>query len=891
MSILNLDKLFKPEHLTLIGASENPDSLGNVVLKNLLHGGFSGQILPVNPKYKTIANLATYDQVSSLPVIPDMAVICTPAVTIPEIVHQLGKLGTRLAVILSAGFHENSAVKTLEQAALDAARPYGLRILGPNSIGLLIPHIGLNASFAHTDSYQGNLAFISQSGALCTTVLDWAKSRKIGFSYFISLGDSLDIDFGDLLDYLSTDQKTHGILLYIESVKEARKFMSAARATSRNKLIIVIKSGRMTEGAQAAASHTGALAGSDDVFDAAICRSGMLRVFSVTDLFDAVETLAYARPTKGNRLAIITNGGGPGVLATDELIEYGGKLAQLSQATVESLNQCLPDIWSHRNPIDIIGDADAKRYVNAITILLKDQSFDAILIMLVPSAVIDNTTVALAIAEEFKKTKHSILTCWLGEDAVDKARGIFAEAGIPTYETTTSAIKAFMQMAEYHNNQESLIQTPPSIPEAFQPDTNTVKELIHSILDQNRNLLSEAEAKIILQAYRIPVSETLIATTIEEVVQFAEQLGYPVALKILSPDITHKSDVGGVLLNIDSKAILQNAAEGMLNRVMKVKPAARIEGFTVQKMIFRPDAYELIAGVSTDPIFGPFILFGQGGTAVEMINDKAVALPPLNMKLAIELVGRTRISRLLQGFRDKPSINMTQLEITLVKLSQLVIDIPEIIELDINPLLADESGVIALDARIMIKTAPLNDTHRLAIRPYPQELEQWITTKDGTQLLIRPIKPEDELIHLAFFKKLTPQDITFRFFRAVSIMPHHSLARFTQIDYEREMAFIAVQQGHDNQTETIGVIRIVADADNDEAELAVIVRPDMHRKGIGSLLMEKIINYCKARGIKRITGQIMIGNQAMIKLATQFEFELRTCFEESVINIALKLSD
>lgn len=889
MSILNLDKIFKPESVVLIGASEKPGSLGTVVLKNIMKGNFSGEVFPVNPKYKEVCGLKSYAQVSSLPFAPDLAVICTPANTIPEIVKQLGESGTRAAVILSAGFHGKNTDINLDQAVLDAAKPYGFRILGPNCIGLLIPHLNLNASFAHTDSYKGNLAFVSQSGALCTTVLDWAKSRNIGFSYFISLGDSLDIDFGDLLDYLSTDRKTHGILLYIESIKEARKFMSAARATSRNIPVIVIKSGRVREGAEAATSHTGALAGGDDIFGAAIRRAGMLRVYTITELFDAVETLARAKPVKGNRLAIVTNGGGPGVIATDELIESGGTLAKLSENTITSLSQVLPYTWSQRNPIDIIGDADADRYVNALNILLTDTNYDAILIMLVPSAVIDNEQVASAIVKELKNLKTSILTCWLGEGAVENARQIFVDAGVPTYETTTSAIRAFLQMVDYFNNQQSLMQTPPSVPEDFQPDTIAARKIIDDALKQNRSSLTETEAKEILNSYRIPVVTTLTASTVEEVIQHAEKLGYPVALKILSPDITHKSDVGGVLLNIDSKSILQNAAEGMLNRIHRMQPQARIDGFSVQKMIFRPDAYELIAGISTDPVFGPFILFGHGGTAVEIINDKAVALPPLNMKLASELIDRTRISRLLKGYRDKSSINLSQLLITLVKLSHLIIDIPEIVELDINPLLADEKGVVALDARIFIKETPLSGAQRLAIRPYPKELEEQVTLKDGTPLLIRPIKPEDEPAHLEFFKKLTPQDITFRFFRAVNMMPHQSLARFTQIDYEREMAFIAIKHDITTNDQTIGVIRVVADANNNEAEIAIIVRPDMHRKGLGKLLMQKTIDYCKERGINKIVGQVLMENKAMLKLAAQFNFDITACYEDSAMSIVLNL--
>jgi acetyltransferase len=621
MSVLNLDKMFKPESVALIGASTSKGTLGYVVMKNLLAGDFSGPILPVNPKYKNVSGVHAYHDIASLPVVPDLAVICTPARTIPGIITELGERGSRAVVVLSAGLREKMDEKTLEQLALDAAKPYGLRILGPNCVGLLIPSIGLNASFAHTNSLPGNLALVSQSGALCTTILDWAKSRGIGFSHFISLGDSADVDFGDLLDYLGSDASTHGILLYIESVKLARKFMSAARATSRNKPVIVIKSGRVAEGARAATSHTGALAGSDEVFDAAIRRAGMLRVNTINQLFDAVETLAHSRQIKGNRLIILTNGGGPGVLATDDLIGHGGRLAELSSETMQALDEILPSTWSKANPVDIIGDGGADRYVNVLKILLKDANYDAILVMLVPAAVIDNKEVAKVVAEEINKTNKPILTCWMGADGVAEAREIFEQANIPSYDTPSSAIRGFMQIVEYGQNKESLMETPPSIIEGLEQDNACVCKVIKNALNEKRNILTEPEAKEILAAYGIPIVETKIANSVDDVSNIADELGFPVALKILSPDITHKSDVGGVLLGIDSGQTLRIAAEGMLARIKKSRPNARIDGFTVQKMENRPGAHELIIGVATDPIFGPVVLFGQGGIAVEIMND------------------------------------------------------------------------------------------------------------------------------------------------------------------------------------------------------------------------------------------------------------------------------
>ncbi len=889
MSVINLNKLFHPKSVALIGASDAPLSIGNVVMKNLLNGGFDGAIMPVNPKYKTVCGVYAYETIKDLPVVPDLAVICTPAKTVPVIIRQLGEKGTRSAVVISAGFRASDS-NHLEQQMLDAAKPYDFRILGPNCVGLLIPGIGLNASFAHTDSLPGGIAVISQSGAICTSILDWAKSRGIGFSYFISLGDSSDVDFGDLLDYLGTDQHTTGILLYMESIKLARKFMSAARATARNKKVIVIKSGRMAEGAKAATSHTGALAGNDEVFDAAIRRAGMLRVYTIQNLFDAVETLAHMPVIKGNRLFILTNGGGIGVLATDSLIAKGGHLAELAPETLASLNQFLPANWSQSNPVDIIGDSDAERYVKALKVLLNDPNYDAILVMLVPAAIINNTEVARAITVAIKETKKPVLTCWMGEDAVHDARDIFKKNAIPHYETPEFAIRAFLQTAEYNRNQQYLIEIPPSISEEFKPDKNKVRATFEKVLDEKRDTLTEPEAKEVLSAYQIPVIKTMVARDVDEAMVHAKEIGFPVALKILSKDISHKSDVGGVLLNIESTSILKLAAEEMLAKIKRLKPEANIEGFTVQEMVIRPSAYELIIGVATDSIFGPVILFGQGGVSVEVINDKAVALPPLNMMLASDLVQRTRIYKVLKGYRDVKAAHMDAILMTLVKISQLIIDHPELQELDINPLIADSKGVIALDARIRIKQTDIQSSANLAIRPYPQELEETCRLMSGQEILIRPIKPEDEPAHHMLLEQTKPEDVYFRFFRAVNDLSHAQMARFTQIDYDREMAFIAIDKNEKGEDETIAVIRVVSDADKNEAEFAIIVRSDMHNQGIGSKLMNKMIEYSRERGTKRLVGQTQTTNQTMQRLARKLNFtQAQNESDKQIVSLSLEL--
>jgi acetyltransferase len=891
MSVLNLESLLCPKSVALIGASNRAGTLGFVVMRNLQQGGFTGPIWPVNPKYDSIASQPAFANVSSLPGIPDLAVIATPAPTIPKLIQELGEKGTRAAVVLSSGTNQSTENgQTIDGLMLNAARPFGLRILGPNCVGLLLPNVGLNASFAHTNSLPGRLALISQSGALCTSLLDWAKSRNIGFSHFISLGNALDVDFGDLLNFLSNDRQTDGILLYIESIDAARKFMSAARATARNKPVVVIKAGRFEEGARAAASHTGALAGSDDVFDSALRRAGMLRVHSIEDLFTAVETLARARRVAGNRLAILTNGGGPGVLATDALISRGGKLAELKPATVAALNQLLPASWSRNNPVDIIGDGGAERYVKALRIMLDDSSYDAILVMLVPAAVIDNEAVAHSVAAEINKSRQAIFTCWLGADAVDKARQHFEREGVPNYETPDAAVDAFMMMFEHQANQHALMQTPPSVPEAFYCDTKRVREILLETLKDQREILTEAEAKEVLKAYGIPVVETRVARTVDQAVELARVIGYPVALKVLSPEITHKSDVGGVQLNIESESQLRAAADGMLMRIKQLQPTSELIGFTVQQMVRRPGAYELIVGSTSDPIFGPAILFGQGGTAVEVVNDKSLALPPLNMILAEDLIQRTRIFRKLRGYRDTPAVNLEAVKLVLIKVSQLIADHPQIEELDINPLFADPAGVVAIDARIRVRSTEQLGAERFAICPYPSHEEEWVTLKDGQTLLLRPIKPEDERAHHDFLAKLTAEDLYFRFFRAVSEMTHENLARFTQIDYDREMAFIAVGKNEHGQSETWGVARAISDVDNREAEFAIVVRSDLHHRGIGSQLLEKLLRYSRTKGIKRVTGLTMSRNQSLIKLAESFGFETTTTDEGNMIALTLDLA-
>jgi len=892
VTIRNLEFLFKPKSIALIGASKKVDSVGYVLARNLMQAGFGGSIMLVNPKYQKIENTQVYPDIASLSAVPDLAVIATPPDTIPAIIDELGQLGTKAVVVITAGFGDGGETsgKVSKQALLEAAMPQLMRIAGPNCLGVLVPGVCLNASFSHLGAITGQLAFITQSGAIVTSLLDWAEARGIGFSHLVSLGDMIDVDFGDMLDYLANDIHTSAILLYIEAVTDTRKFMSAARAAARMKPVIVVKAGRHAEGARAAASHTGALAGSDAVYDAVFRRAGMLRVYSLEELFDAAETLASGCKPKGDRLAILTNGGGIGVLATDTLIDQGGLLAELSTETIKALDQVLPATWSRGNPIDIIGDAPGSRYADALEILSKDKGIDAVLVLNCPTAVISRSEAAQAVIDKsVGRLASSILTCWVGDGSANKARSLFAQHRIPTYPTPEQAVRAFMYLVNYRRSQETLMETPPSVPEDFSPELAQARAPIEKALAEKQSWLTEPEAKAVLSAYGIPVVQTQTAKTPEQAAALAANIGGPVVLKILSLDISHKSDVGGVALDLAGPTAVRNSAVAMLDRIAKAQPEARIDGFSVQPMIQRPGAFELIVGIVNDAQFGPVVLFGQGGTAVEIIKDKSLGLPPLNMRLAWEMMSRTHIFQLLQGYRGLSAANLDAIALTLIRVAQLAIDMPEIVELDINPLLADEYGVVALDARIKVAKATGLATQRLAIRPYPKELEESIPLGDGRTLLLRPILPEDEPALQAAFATLTPEEIRLRFFVAMNTLSHMMAARFTQIDYDREMALILTEPGIAGRTPIHGVVRIIADPDNEKAEYAVIVHHNMTGMGLGVLLMRRIIDYTRNRGIKEIYGDVLRENHTMLKLCRALGFtESAVPDEPTIIRVMLK---
>lgn len=867
MSIRNLDALFAPESVAVFGASLRPASVGGTVWRNL-SADFKGRLYAVNPKHAELGGVKTFADVAALPEAPDLAVICTPAATVAPLITALGARGTRAAIVISAG--QTAAQK---QAMLDAARVHTLRILGPNCIGMLAPHAGLNASFSHIGAQPGGLAFVSQSGALVTAMLDWAGSRGIGFSHFVSLGEHADIDFGDLLDFLGSDPKTRAILLYIESVEESPKFMSAARSAARNKPVLVVKAGRSAAGQAAAASHTGALAGSDAVFDAAIARAGMLRVNSLQDLFLAAETLARFRDGPSGELIVLTNGGGAGVMAADAAAAEDVPLAVLDAATLARLNAVLPANWSHANPVDIIGDAPGQRYVDALQALNGDNDQRAVLFIQAPTAIVPSSEIARALLPAVTAAPRRVLGCWLGDGAVKEARQIFRDAGVPDFDTPEEAVRAFSFLRTYRLNQEALLQTPPAHSAAQPVDLPRIRAIVSEVLASGRELLTEPEAKDLLQAAGLPVVATrVVGPDAAQAQAAAAEIGFPVALKILSHTISHKSDVGGVRLNIGSAAELGEACASMLARVRELRPDADVQGFTVQRMVRLKHAHELIVGASVDPVFGPVILFGQGGTAVEVLADRALSLPPLNMPLALAQIARTRVAKLLRGYRDEPAADVQSVAQVLVAVSQLLADLPELAELDINPLLVNHETAVALDARVRVSAKRPAGAAHFAIQPYPQHLvESWAW--QGEAITLRPIRPEDEPQHRRFLEQIDPEDIRLRVFYSRRTIEHSELARLTQIDYAREMAFIATRPTADDGEETLGTVRATVDPDNLSAEFGVIVRSDLKGSGLGHRLMTKIIEHLRERGTQRLVGTVLRENTGMLELARGLGFQ------------------
>lgn len=893
MSTYRLDRMFAPRSVAIAGIGAREGSVGRLILKNIRDAGFAGDIRLIHPREASIDGLACTPSFAALANPVDLVVIAAPPNAVPGLMEEAGARNCLGAVVVTAGLGRGTG--SLGEAARLAARSHGLRLIGPNCLGLMAPGAKLNASFAARAPLPGGLALISQSGALAAGIIEWTATRNIGFSAVVTIGDTLDVDFGDCLDYFVDDRQTRAILLYIEAISEPRKFLSAARAAARVKPVIVMKAGRHAGGAKAAATHTGALAGSDAVYDAVFRRAGLQRAITLDELFAIAETLSRVKPFQGDRLAILTNGGGLGVLAMDRLEDLGLPAARLSAETLRALSAFLPATWSGANPVDIIGDAGPERYARSLETLLGDKNADATLVLQVPTALAKGADAAQAVIDVVKRRRGEILgpkpvfTAWIGADK--SISGAFDAAEIPNFGTESEAISGFGHIVNYSRAQAALLDTPPSFAEGYAPDVARARKAIAAALAQKRRWLDPIEVNELLAAYEIPATPTVLATDAKAAVVAARPFlaaGQRVVLKILSPDITHKSDIGGVALNLDREETVAAAAEAILAAARTRRPDARITGLIVQPMIHKPNARELIMGVADDPTFGPVIAFGSGGTAVEIVNDKAIALPPLDIKLARDLIGRTRIAKLLGAYRDVPAADIDAIASTLVKLSQLVADIGEICELDLNPILAAADGVIALDARIAVapiaspRNQPSGVNPRLSIQPYPQHRVREETLANGLAIRIRPIRPEDELLIRAMLARVSPEDIRLRFFSPIKEFSHTFLARLAQIDYARAMAFIAIERA---TGEALGVVRVVADANHEKGEYAILVRSDHKGGGLGWRLMQELIEWARSDGLQRIEGQVLGVNTTMLKMCRELGFSVRNDPEDQELRI------
>ena len=893
----SIERMFEPETVALIGATEREGSVGRDIMENLLMGKGEREIFPVNPNRKTVLGLKCYPSIKDVPKHVDLAIVAVPAKIVPKVVEECGEAGVDGVVIISAGFREvGEEGRKLEEKIDQIRRKYNLRILGPNCFGFIRPHIKLNATFLRRMPEPGQIAFISQSGALGSAILDWAVASHIGFSMFISLGSMLDIDFGDLIDYLGEDPNTKSILIYmegIENIERARKFMSAARGFARTKPIIILKPGKHEAGARAAKSHTGSMVGSFEVYDAAFKRIGAVRVDEIADLFNCAGVLDSRYLPAGPRLAIITNAGGPGVIAADAVVDYGGEMAKLSEKTLETLNSILPPHWSKGNPIDVIGDADVKRYVEVLKTCLNDPNIDGVIVIYTPQGAADPKELAEAIIDIALEKIKPVLAVWMGGgESIEEARKIFFRNNIPCYDTPEEAVKTYTYMYRYKRNLELLYETPHELPIDIAPPKNHLKILIKRALNEKREVLTEDEVERFLRVYGIPTPSGGLARSVGEAILLASKMGYPVVLKIISPDIIHKTDVGGVILGINNESELREAFNRLLNNVKQKCPNARIEGVYVQKMVTKAD-YELILGSKKDPIFGSVILFGAGGVGVEVFKDYALGLPPLNQVLARRIMEETKIYRLLKyGHRNKPPVNLTKLEEILIRFSNMIVDFPEIKEIDINPLIASENEFYAVDARIILdlevagkKSPPYSN---LVIKPYPTKYIMPYRLKDGTQVLLRPIRPEDEPLEAELIRNLSEETKRFRFFQVIKDITHDMLVRFCNIDYDREMAIIAEYTDSSGRKRNVGVGRLIMDPTRKRGEFAVVVADDFQGKGLGTKLIDVLIEIAEEKGLELIYGVVMPENTRMIELCKKLGFEIRYTPEEVIVEMNLE---
>jgi acetyltransferase len=882
-----LDPIFAPRSVALVGASERAGSVGRNVLWNLLSSPFGGTLYPVNPKRPNVLGVKSYPSLKDLPEIPDLVVVTTPAESVPALMRESVELGIPGGIVISAGFKEiGPRGKQLEDEIMETIQG-NMRIIGPNCLGVMNPLKGLNATFASTIARPGNVAFISQSGALCTAVLDWSLKENVGFSGFVSIGSMLDINWGDLIDYFGNDPRTQSIIIYMESIGDARAFLSAAREVSLNKPIIVIKAGRTAAAAKAAASHTGSLTGSDDVLDAAFRRVGVLRVNSIADIFYMSEVLAKQPRPRGNRLAIVTNAGGPGVLATDALIQGGGELAEVSAESMEAFNKILPAAWSHNNPIDILGDAEPERYAKSLEIAAKDPNIDGMLVVMTPQGMTNPTLIAEHLKPYAKGMGKPILASWMGGSSVAAGEDILNQCGIPSFAFPDTAVRAFNYMWRYAYNLKGIYETPKLGVGADEPNRGRAKEIIDSVKKSGRTILTEYESKKLLEAYGIPTTATEVAETEAEAVKWADKIGYPVVLKLYSLTITHKTDVGGVILNLRDADAVKKAFNQIKNAVTEKAGAQHFQGVTVQPMA-KLDGYEIILGASIDPQFGPVLLFGAGGQLVEVFKDKALALPPLNTTLARRMMEQTKIHRALKGVRGRKPVDLPALEDLLVRFSELVVENPWIKEIDINPLLASPERLLALDARVVLHELDTKEENlpHSAIRPYPAQYDSFWKMKDGETVDIRPIRPEDEPLMTDFHTKLSERTVYLRYFQPLKLSQRTAHERLTRIcfnDYDREMALVVERNKPDGTCEIVAVGRLSKQHGRNEAELAALVRDEFQGKGIGTELYRRLLEVAKDEKIAKVVSTMLGENREMRRVCEKLGFKIKEELEENMV--------
>ncbi len=888
MGLYNLGKIFEPTSIAVVGASETRGSIGQAIMKNLKEGGFEGPVIPVNPKYSQIEHRKAYPTLSDAGEAVDLAVIATPIHTVPEIVEECVQLGVGGAIIISAGGRETGEEgRDLERRIEKTASEGGLRIIGPNCMGILCPEKNLNASFAAHMALPGKTAFISQSGAICSAMLDLSLKIKMGFRYFVSIGSMLDVDFGDLIDYMGHDPGVSSILLYIESLTEVRKFMSAAREVSRVKPIVVLKAGKSEMGARAAASHTGALAGEDSVYEAAFRRAGIARVHNLEDFFDCTEFLAKQSPPAGRQLMIVTNSGGPGVMAADAVAEYGLELMTLKDKTLAQLDALLPAHWSKGNPVDILGDATAKRYARAITCCFDHEKMNGMLVIVNVQAMTDPTEVAKALAEELTKKPFPVFTAMMGGKDVEEGRSILNEAGIPTYETPERAIRSFAVLCDYAKNLEMLQEIPSRFLRHMDVDEEKARRLVDRHKGEDGRFLSETLSKKLLESYGIPVNPTEEAESLDQALRVAKNMGYPLVMKIWSPDVSHKTEAGGVQTDLKDEADLKRAYEKIMTSIRSYDSKAEIRGVTLQPMISEVDT-ELLIGAKRDNTFGPVILFGMGGILAEILKDRSIALPPLNRTLARMLMERTRVHRILKGYRNIPAADMDLMEGLLVCMAHLLVDFPEIVELDMNPVVVRNGEPLAVDARVLLKSNVPPAPHHLVISPYPEEYESKAKTSGGLSVFIRPIKPEDAPLLLELFDDLSSESRYLRFFSPMKSLSRDMLIRLTQVDYDRHIGLVALDGG-EAEEKMLGVARIFIGPDRQEAEFSVAVGDSWQGRGVGRSLLERCLMAAKDYGIKTVYGHVLPENRHMLRLGRELGFDITMKQEEGLFYLKIDL--